>query len=94
MRERGEDFQLVDVREPDEYEIANLGAELIPMAELAWAPERLARDRKVILHCRSGGRSANMIRLLEERFGLDNLYNLSGGISAWAREIDPEMAQY
>jgi rhodanese-related sulfurtransferase len=94
MRQSGEAFQLIDVREPSEYEIANLGGELIPMAQLAWAPERIARDRKVVVHCRSGGRSANIIRLLEERFGLDNLYNLSGGITAWAREIDPAMPQY
>ena len=94
MRQSGEVFQLIDVREPSEFEIANLGGELIPMAQLAWAPERVARDRKVVVHCRSGGRSANIIRLLEERFGMDNLYNLRGGITAWAREIDPEMPQY
>jgi len=94
MRESGEVFQLIDVREPYEYEIANLGGELIPLAQLAWAPERVAKSGKVVVHCRRGGRSSNIIRLLEERFGFVNLYNLGGGISAWAEQIDPDMPRY
>jgi len=94
LRESGEPFQLIDVREPYEYEIANLGGELIPLAQLAWAPERVSRTGKVVVHCRGGGRSSNIIRLLEERFGFENLYNLRGGISAWAEQVDPDMPKY
>ncbi|MCB0627198.1 MAG: ThiF family adenylyltransferase [Saprospiraceae bacterium] len=94
MRERGVDFQLIDVREPYEVEIAELGGELIPPAEIERSADRIARDKMVVLHCRSGRRSADAVRLLEERFGFDNLYNLRGGILAWADEIDPSMAKY
>lgn len=79
----GEPFQLIDVREPHEYEASNLGGELIPLADISAQAQRLARDRKVVLHCRSGARSAQAIRELEEKFGFDNLYNLSGGILAY-----------
>jgi len=94
LRENGEDHQLIDVREPFEYEIANLQGELIPVAEAVGAQDRIARDRKVIIHCRSGVRSGNVLRVLEERYGFDNLYNLEGGIAAWAMEIDPSMPRY
>ena len=83
---RGEKFQLIDVREPHEYETANLGAELIPLADVAGQAGRIARDIKVVVHCRSGARSAKAIRELEDRFGFDNLYNLHGGILAYLEE--------
>ncbi len=94
LRERGEAHQLIDVREPFEAEIATLGGELIPLAEVVGAPERIARDRKVILHCQGGKRSANVIRVLEERYGYDNLYNLEGGTRAWPGEFDPSVPEY
>lgn len=79
----GEPFQLIDVREPHEYEASNLGGERIPLAEISAHAHRLARDRKIVLHCHSGARSAQAIRELEEKFGFDNLYNLTGGILAY-----------
>lgn len=82
-QQSGEPFQLIDVREPHEYEASNLGGELIPLADISAQAQRLGRDRKVVLHCRSGARSAQAIRELEEKFGFDNLYNLSGGILAY-----------
>ncbi|GIV35922.1 MAG: molybdenum cofactor biosynthesis protein MoeB [Cyclobacteriaceae bacterium] len=91
MQEAGEDFQLIDVREPHENELANLGGELIPMAEVPRNLHRIARNKKVVIHCRSGGRSGNIIQWLEKNHGFENLYNLKGGILAWAREIDPSM---
>lgn len=94
MQDSGEDFQLLDVREPHEYDIANLNGELIPMQQVPEAGDKIAKDKKVIVHCRSGARSAQAIKFWEDKHGLDNLYNLKGGILAWAREIDPEMAQY
>jgi len=90
----GEDFQLVDVREPNEYETVNIGAELIPLATVADSQARFARDKKVVVHCKMGGRSAKAIRELEEKFGFENLYNLKGGILAYIDEVQPELAKY
>jgi adenylyltransferase/sulfurtransferase len=94
LLEQGADFQLIDVREPHEYAIANLDGELIPLASVASAAHRISKSKKVIVHCRSGVRSANAIRELEELFGFDNLYNLKGGILAWSKEIDSEVPAY
>jgi rhodanese-related sulfurtransferase len=55
---------------------------------------KIASDRKVVVHCRSGKRSADAIRLLEEKYGFSNLYNMKGGILAWAEALDPGMAKY
>ena len=88
------DFQLIDVREPHEYAIANLKGDLIPLTTISGAVHKIATDKKVILHCRSGVRSATAIQELESRFGFDNLYNLKGGILAWAKEIDTSIPTY
>jgi molybdopterin/thiamine biosynthesis adenylyltransferase/rhodanese-related sulfurtransferase len=88
------DFQLIDVREPHEYDICNIGGELIPMADLPHQVDQLSKDKKVVVHCRSGKRSGDMVLWLEKNQGLDNLYNLKGGILAWAKEIDPSMPTY
>jgi len=94
MMDDGVDFQLIDVREPYEYEIANLGGLLLSPAGISAAESRISRDKQVVLHCRSGKRSADAIRQLQQLYGFDNLYNLEGGILAWAGEIDPEMRSY
>jgi adenylyltransferase/sulfurtransferase len=94
MRENKEDFQLIDCREPHEVEICSLGGELMPVGSIADYEEEISRDKKVIIHCRSGSRSANACLLLSDMFGFENLYNLKGGITAWAREIDPSMPTY
>ncbi len=93
-QENHTDFQLIDVREPYEYEIANLHGELIPLAEVETAIDKIASDKNVVVHCRSGVRSAKAIAALEKKYGFKNLYNLKGGILAWANEIDPTMAKY
>ena len=90
----GADFQLIDVREPHEYNIANLNGELIPLATISAVANKISRDKKVIVHCRSGVRSANAIRELESLFGFDNLFNLKGGILAWSKEIDSNVPIY
>jgi sulfur-carrier protein adenylyltransferase/sulfurtransferase len=97
LKDQGADFQLIDVREEYEYDIANLanlGAELIPLATVPANAERIAKGKQVIIHCRSGARSANAVRLLESQFGFDNLYNLKGGILAYADEVDTSLAKY
>ena len=88
------DFQLIDVREPYEYEIANLQGELIPLNQVENTVDKIASDKKVVVHCRSGARSAKAITILEKKYGFKNLYNLKGGILAWADQVDPAMARY
>jgi len=90
----GEPFQLIDVREPHEYAIVNIGGELIPLATVADHAGEIDRDRKVVVHCKVGGRSAKAIRELEEKFGYTNLYNLKGGILAYIDQIQPELTKY
>jgi molybdopterin/thiamine biosynthesis adenylyltransferase/rhodanese-related sulfurtransferase len=94
MKESGADFQLIDVREPHEYDICNLDGELIPMSEIPYNVDRISKDKKVVIHCRSGKRSGDMLLWLEKNHGLENLYNLKGGVLAWAKEIDPSMPTY
>jgi molybdopterin/thiamine biosynthesis adenylyltransferase/rhodanese-related sulfurtransferase len=94
LQVRGEKFQLIDVREPHEYEIVNIGAELIPLATVAAHAEKISKDTQVIIHCKMGGRSAKAIRELEEKFGFQNLYNLKGGILAYIDEVQPELTRY
>ncbi len=94
LQVHGEAFQLIDVREPHEYDIVNIGAELIPLATVADNADRIYRDKKVIVHCKMGGRSAKAIRELEEKFGYTNLYNLKGGILSYIDEVQPELTKY
>jgi sulfur-carrier protein adenylyltransferase/sulfurtransferase len=94
LKDSGADFQLIDVRETHEYDICNLDGELIPMSEIPHNVDKISKTKQVILHCRSGKRSGDMLLWLEKNHGLNNLYNLKGGILAWAKEIDPSMPQY
>lgn len=88
------DFQLIDVREPYEYEIANIQGQLIPQKQILQHLDEIATDKKVVFHCRTGKRSAEVIELLEEVKGLENLYNLQGGISEWTERIDTSLPKY
>ena len=94
MSEGKEDFQLIDVREIMEREICHLEGELIPMGTIPSEVDKISRNKKVIIYCRSGRRSADIITWLEENHGFNNLYNLKGGVLAWANEIDPSMPTY
>ena len=93
MRDKGEDFQLIDVREEFEYEVSNLGGTLIPLGGILIEADKISKDKPVIVQCRSGKRSAAAIMQLEQ-LGYTNLYNLQGGILAWANEIDPTISVY
>jgi rhodanese-related sulfurtransferase len=88
------DFQLIDVREPHEVAIASLGGTNIPLATVLDNSAAIARDKQVVVHCRSGKRSADAILALQRDFEFTNLYNLAGGILAYADEIDPSLAKY
>lgn len=94
LQVRGEDIQVIDVREPHEYEIANIGGELIPLSTVSANADKIDHNKKVIVHCKMGGRSAKAIRELEEKFGFTNLYNLKGGILGWIDEVQPELTKY
>jgi rhodanese-related sulfurtransferase len=93
MMDKGEDFQLIDVREDFEYEVSNLGGTLIPLGGILIKADKISKDKPVVVQCRSGKRSAAAIMQLEQ-LGYTNLYNLTGGILAWANEIDPNMNVY
>ena len=89
----GEDVQLIDVREPYEYQIAQIGGKLIPQNDV---PQRLAdidRDREVVVHCKSGGRSQRIAEFLKQS-GYPRVVNVAGGILAWSDEIDPKVPKY
>lgn len=89
----GDDFQLIDVREESEYEFCNIGGQLIPMGELLQNLDKISRDKDVIIHCKSGGRSGAIVGALMAR-GYDNVLNLRGGILAWAQEVDRNTPTY
>ena len=89
----GEEAYILDVREPWEYKIAQLGGKLIPQNEV---PRRLAeidREREVIVHCHHGTRSQRVAQLLKQA-GYPRVVNLAGGIHAWSEEIDPKVKKY
>lgn len=94
LKESGEDYQLIDVREPFEFEIAEMGGELIPLATIAQNADRISKNKKVIVHCKAGKRSADAIKELQAIYGFDKLYNLEGGILAWAEKADTALARY
>ncbi len=94
LRKQGDDFQLIDVRELMEYEHVNLGGTLIPLGSLLQKVDQIERDKQVIVLCKSGIRSAKAIEVLNEKFGFTNLYNLKGGIIAFAKEIDATLPTY
>ena len=91
--DNGEDFQLIDVREDFEYQTSNLGGELIPLGGILIETDKIAKDKEVVIMCRSGKRSAAAIMQLEAQ-GYTNLYNLFGGILAWQEDIDPSLDVY
>jgi adenylyltransferase/sulfurtransferase len=92
--EAGEDIQLIDVREPYEAEIADIGGDLIPLKTVLEHADDISRNQKVVVHCRSGARSADAIKQLQDSYDFDNLYNLKGGILAWSEQIDDSIPQY
>lgn len=88
-----DDFQLIDVREKYEADIATIGGELIPMGEVIENLDKVSKDKKVVVYCRSGNRSGAIVNALEQK-GFTNIHNLKGGILAWADEIDGAITKY
>ena len=92
--DRKENLFVLDVRNPNEFQICRMpGTVLIPLPELSQRLGELPRDREIIVHCKSGMRSAKAAQLLKEQ-GFANVVNLQGGILAWAERIDPSMPKY
>jgi molybdopterin/thiamine biosynthesis adenylyltransferase/rhodanese-related sulfurtransferase len=91
--DRGDDLFILDVREPHEYQICNLNGKLIPLGELPRRVAELDSSREMIVHCRSGKRSADAIRFLQTA-GFKKLLNLKGGVLAWSDQVDPAMPKY
>ena len=90
----GEPFELIDVREPFEYEIARIdGATLIPLGEIFERLDDLSGEQPIVVHCHSGKRSAQAVGLLQQH-GFTKVYNLEGGIDAWSDQIDPNVPKY
>lgn len=95
MMDEGVDFQLIDVREPHEYEFANIQGELIPLNTITEHLDKISRDKPVVMQCRSGGRSGQAIKLIQAKdASFTNLHNLKGGIIAWSDEIDNTIPKY
>ena len=90
--DNGESIILIDEREPYEYELSNLGGRLIPLSLLPAALEELAGsiEEEIIVHCKSGGRSAKAAAFMRQQ-GFKNVRNLLGGILDWKNKIDPRL---
>jgi len=93
-RDKGKEHQLIDVREDHELEICEIGGVHIPMSDVMSSLEKIEKNIPVVIHCRSGARSLAIGEALEKMHGCENLYNLKGGILAWAEEIDNSLEQY
>jgi adenylyltransferase/sulfurtransferase len=90
----GEDLQLIDVREPQEYQICNIPqARLIPLGELPKRLHELDRSRPIVVHCKTGGRSAKAADLLRQN-GFTGVLNMTGGILAWSDKVNPAVPKY
>jgi molybdopterin/thiamine biosynthesis adenylyltransferase/rhodanese-related sulfurtransferase len=88
-----EDLFVLDVREPHEYQICNIGGHLIPLGDLPRRVNELDSSREIVAHCRSGVRSAKAVDFLQQA-GFKKVHNLAGGILAWADRVDPKMPKY
>ena len=91
--DKGDDIFVLDVREPHEYQICNLGGHLIPLGDLPKRVSELDSSREIVAHCRSGARSAKAVEFLRQA-GFKKVHNLAGGILAWADRVDPKMPKY
>jgi adenylyltransferase/sulfurtransferase len=91
--DRGDDIYILDVREPHEYQICNIGGHLIPLGDLAGRVNELDSSREIVAHCRGGQRSATASEFLRKA-GFRKIWNLKGGILAWSDEVDPTVPKY
>lgn len=90
----GEDFQLIDVREDNERQFTNIGGDHIAMGNVVNNLDKISQDKDVVIYCRSGSRSGQVVGFLEMNHGFKNLYNLKGGILGWADQVDDSIKKY
>lgn len=88
LQQPDHDIQLIDVREPEEHQLFNIGGNLFPLPEIMEHVEEISRTKKVIFYCKMGVRSHIAIQRLQDKYGFTNLVNLRGGMEAWKREVD------
>lgn len=93
LKDQKADYILIDVREPSEYAVANIGGKLMPLGDLPNRLDELNTNQKIIVHCRSGGRSSRAVSFLLQN-GFTKACNLKGGITAWKTEIDPSLPEF
>ena len=92
-KDEGKDIQVIDVREPFEYDLVNIGGELMPLSSITEYVDQIRKDIPVVVHCKGGVRSARAITELK-KYGFDNLYNLKGGIIAYIKEVETSLPVY
>jgi adenylyltransferase/sulfurtransferase len=93
--DKGDDIQIIDVREPDEYQTARLPNSIhIPLGQVVNRMSEIDEARETIVHCKMGGRSAKAIEALKRAGFKGQLTNLKGGITAWSNEVDPSVPKY
>jgi rhodanese-related sulfurtransferase len=93
--DQGDDLQIIDVREPNEYDVARLeGTKLIPLAQVVNRMSEIDASRETVVHCKGGVRSAKAIEALQGAGFAGRLLNLKGGITAWSNEVDPSVPKY
>lgn len=93
LRNENADIFILDVRKPEEHAICHLSEHLIPIDDLPNRLDELNKDQMIIVHCHAGGRAKRATRYLLDQ-GFKKVFNLRGGITAWANEIDPKMRKY
>ncbi|MFT6996673.1 MAG: rhodanese-related sulfurtransferase [Cryomorphaceae bacterium] len=94
LLDKGEDVQIIDIREIHEVDSGKIGGIHIPMANLIERSSEIRRDIPVVVHCKSGSRASAMVHMLRTEKALKNVVLLEGGIEAWSREIDPTIIVY
>lgn len=93
--DRGDDVQIIDVREPNEYAYARIeGSKHIPLGQVLNRMSEIDQNRETVVHCKMGGRSARAIQALKQAGFQGKLINLRGGITAWSNEVDPSVPKY
>lgn len=94
LLEKGTKIQIIDVREPFEYEMINIGGLNLPLSMIEEKAGQIEREITVIIHCKSGQRSAQAIRRLQQHHGFNNLLNMKGGLMKWREEVDGNLRWY
>lgn len=87
-------IQLIDIREPYEFEIVNIGGTLIPMSTVIENKDKISKDKQVVIHCKSGRRAAAIVDTLTSQYSYQNVFNLEGGILAYIALCEPSLPIY